>query len=541
LTQIAYPSSRTVDYTRNVLGQVTDVETTYDTTTQTVADGMAYEPFGPLSGLTFGNNLVMSRSFDQQYRLTAQTTGSVQDDAFTLDAAGNVDAIADGADPSLDQAFTQDALHRIDHEAGAYGTKDYTYDANGNRLSLVHDDGSITTQTLTYVTDSNRLATHDGSTVSLDAAGITTVDPAENTSFVYGDHDRMLEAYVGGVLQATYIYNGQGQRVKKVEATGAQRTLIFHYGLDGELLGETVYDSLGAKIGERDYVWLDSLPLAQSERTFSGSSITSDQFVYLHADQLNTPRLATDATGTVVWRWDSDAFGIGAADLDPDGDMIATDVRLRFPGQYFDEETGLYYNYFRDYDPVIGRYPQPDPIGLLGGINPYSYALNNPIGLYDPYGLWVPPSLPQSVVDAVTGFGDGAYAAVTLGLGDLQDVRDLIGVDGNVDACSDAYGAFNVAGMGVGSVALAGAGSIKALQYTGPLRNWLRFGRSYSQSLGQEVRLSLRWGASPAKQGKYLRQIPSQTLRQLNQWLRQQRIPLPGWRYADPAHLNIWP
>lgn len=469
--QITYPSGRTVDYTRNVLGQVTDVETTYDTTTQTVADGFTYEPFGPLSGLTFGNNLVMSRSFDQQYRLTAQTTGAVQDEAFTLDAAGNVDGIADGVDPSLDQAFTQDALHRIDHEAGAYGTKDYTYDANGNRLTRVHDDGSITTQTLTYVTDSNRLATHDGSTVSIDAAGNTTVDPAESTSFVYGDHNRMLEAYVGGVLEATYVYNGQGQQVKKVEATGAQRTFIFHYGLDGELIGETVYDALGAKIGERDYLWLDSLPLAQSERTFSGSSITSDQFVYLHADQLNTPRLATDATGTVVWRWDSDAFGIGAADLDPDGDMSVTDVRLRFPGQYFDEESGLAYNYHRDYDPALGRYVQPDPIGLAGGVNPYVYAGGNPLRWSDPTGLippgwWeanrpaysAPGGLPQGLVDFSAGLGD----ALLLSFGD--ELRDLVGVSGGVDECSTAYSAgshhvLRVRG-GSGGLCWAGEGRI---------------------------------------------------------------------------------
>ena len=60
---------------------------------------------------------------------------------------------------------------------------------------------------------------------------------------------------------------------------------------------------------------------------------------------------------------------------------------LRFPGQYFDAETGLHYNYFRDYDPSTGRYIESDPIGLDGGLNTYLYAESNPLLLVDPYGL----------------------------------------------------------------------------------------------------------------------------------------------------------
>lgn len=389
LESITYPSGRTVDYTRNSLGQITEVETTYDTATITVADSITYEPFGPLAGLTFGNDLTMSRDYDAQYRLTNQTTGAIQDLSFTLDAAGNIDAIADGVNGSLSRAFTQDELHRIDYEDGAYGEKEYTYDEVGNRLARVHDTGSITTQTLTYVTDSNRLATHDGNTVTLDSAGNMTADPAEDLSFIYDDHNRLIEAYVSSMLQASYIYNALGQRVKKVEAAGGERTFVLHYGINGELLGETVYDDQGSKIAERDYLWLDALPMAQSERTFSGSTVTSDEFVYIHTDELETPRLATDDSGAVVWRWDSDAFGLGEADLDPDSDTNEVDIRLRFPGQYFDEETGLHYNYFRDYDPITGRYVESDPIGLHGGVNTYAYALQNPIGFFDMDGLEV--------------------------------------------------------------------------------------------------------------------------------------------------------
>lgn len=387
LSQIAYPSGRTVDYTRNVLGQVAQVDTTYDLTNQTVASSIAYEPFGPLSGLTFGNNLAMSRAYDQQYRLTDQATGAVQDLDFTVDAAGNIDAITDWMNTSLNQSFTQDALHRVDYEAGSYGTKSYTSDAVGNRLSRVHDDGSITTQALTYVTNANRLATHDGNTVTIDSAGNTTADPTLSISFAYGDHNRMEEAYVGAILQASYVYNGQGQRVKKVEATGAQRTFVFHYGLNGELLGETVYDNLGAKIQERDYIWLDTLPLAQSERNFSGMTITSSSFAYIHADQLNTPRVASDSSQTVVWRWDSDAFGVGDADTDPDLDTNLVNIRLRFPGQYYDQESGLHYNYFRYYDPNTGRYITSDPLGLVPSLNTYAYVDSNPLSFIDPTGL----------------------------------------------------------------------------------------------------------------------------------------------------------
>jgi hypothetical protein len=119
--------------------------------------------------------------FDTQYRLTAQTTGAIQDLGFTHDAAGNIDAIADGVDSGLDQAFTQDALHRIDTDTGAYGAIDYGYDAAGNRLSQVVD--SVTEQSLTYTASSNRLATHNSYAVTLDAAGNTTADTLRGLAF----------------------------------------------------------------------------------------------------------------------------------------------------------------------------------------------------------------------------------------------------------------------------------------------------------------------------------------------------------------------
>lgn len=108
---------------------------------------------------------------------------------------------------------------------------------------------------------------------------------------------------------------------------------------------------------------------------------------FVHTDHLGTPRRVTDDTQTVVWRWDSTAFGEWAADEDPDGDSMNFTLNLRFPGQYYDDESGLHHNYFRTYDPGTGRYIESDPIGLGGGLNTFGYVMNRPLQLVDKRGM----------------------------------------------------------------------------------------------------------------------------------------------------------
>jgi RHS repeat-associated protein len=110
---------------------------------------------------------------------------------------------------------------------------------------------------------------------------------------------------------------------------------------------------------------------------------------FIHTDHLGTPRAVSDDTQSAVWRWDSTPFGEGAPDEDPDGDSNDFVLNLRFPGQYHDAESGLHYNYFRDYDPSVGRYVESDPSGLADGTNLFNYAQNSPSVYFDPFGLWV--------------------------------------------------------------------------------------------------------------------------------------------------------
>jgi len=118
-----------------------------------------------------------------------------------------------------------------------------------------------------------------------------------------------------------------------------------------------------------------------------GATVTSEAVYWHHNDHLGTPQAMTDANGTKVWEMSQTPFGIATVNEDPDGDGVLVTNNFRFPGQYFDAETGVNYNYHRTYDPATGRYTQSDPIGLEGGMNTYAYVGGNPLSYADPEGL----------------------------------------------------------------------------------------------------------------------------------------------------------
>ena len=115
---------------------------------------------------------------------------------------------------------------------------------------------------------------------------------------------------------------------------------------------------------------------------------------FIQADHLNTPRLVANAAGVAVWKWDQqEPFGNSVPNENPSG-AGTFEFPVRFAGQYADRETGLQYNYYRDYDASLGGYKHSDPIGLRGGLNTYAYVRSRPLSLIDPDGLQAGPYEP---------------------------------------------------------------------------------------------------------------------------------------------------
>ena len=162
-------------------------------------------------------------------------------------------------------------------------------------------------------------------------------------------------------------------------------TTLYVYDLKGHVIAET--DTTGAT--RREYIWLDDLPVA----VIAGVNSANPTLYFVHADHLGRPARMTDQNQN--WVWDVIYSPFGATSY------IWTNpatLDLRFPGQWFQLENGLAYNWHRHYDPTIGRYLQADPLGLKAlmsdGPSVYAYVGGNPLSKIDPTGEIMLPDEP---------------------------------------------------------------------------------------------------------------------------------------------------
>lgn len=237
-------------------------------------------------------------------------------------------------------------------------TEYFALDPLGRRLATRHRDGREIRMPVT---------------AGLDARGLSRVH--DGIGLRYGPQRRIVAAE-NAEVSAHYRYDGFGRRIEKEILHGAgenrKRSKTGFLYRDQRLVAEL--DEHG-KV-RRQYLYWDGHPLAVLDHSRAGTDIT-----WLLTDHLGTPVAATDEAAHVVWRGDADAFGAMAAE---EGSFLQP---LRFPGQYFDAETGWHDNLLRTYDPVSGHYLEPDPLGLRAGLDAFAYADGNPLVATDPLGL----------------------------------------------------------------------------------------------------------------------------------------------------------
>lgn len=329
--------------------------------TLTLVNHITYQPFQQgITGLTWENGLMLSRSYDLDGQLTQQTIGTVTTN-YQYDVNGNITQIVDSQFGTTNYEYNE--FNRLTKEQGE-STITYSYDIVGNRTTRQSDQGL---QQATYA-GGNVLSGINGTYYKKDIINNITSFKDNTKTYEYDESNRFskvikTENNVQTTL-ARYIHNAYGERTIKVKEDGSIST--FMYNDIGQLISETQYNANKEKVKEIYWAWLDTMPIAQIEVPFTNGVASAQTVYYIHSDHLDTPRWATNQNGQKVWSWQSDAYGTTMANEDPLGTGVNTTIPLRFAGQYFDSETGFHYNYFRTYIPDLGRYSQSDPIGLEG-------------------------------------------------------------------------------------------------------------------------------------------------------------------------------
>ncbi|MFI6419410.1 putative T7SS-secreted protein [Streptomyces sp. NPDC050842] len=324
---------------------------------------------------------VFTSSFDTMGRLTSQevtdgTSGRLQHRAYTYRADGGLVGITDAL--SGPRRFDLDGAGRVTAVHAHDWTERYAYDETGNQTEAswptTHPSHSATG---TRAYQRTRITSAGSVRYEHDAQGRTVLRQKTRLSrkpdtwrYEWDAEDRLTAVTTPDGTVWRYAYDPLGRRISKQ----SPRETV-HFTWDGTTLCEQTTEDITLTW---DHAGLH--PLAQTERRTAPDS-TDERFFAIVTDLIGTPTELVDESGELAWRtrtalWGTTSWNKTATAYTP----------LRFPGQYFDPESGLHYNHFRYYDPESARYLSQDPLGLAPADNPATY-IHNPHTWSDPLGL----------------------------------------------------------------------------------------------------------------------------------------------------------
>ncbi|MBP2337433.1 RHS repeat-associated protein [Saccharothrix coeruleofusca] len=321
-------------------------------------------------------DLVLSQSWDANHRPTGQALlaggREVAHRRYHYQADDNLVAVRDSSGPSRN--YRVDPLGRVTGVDGPGWRERYAYDAAGN----------VTASDTSYA--GTLVRTSGDTRYEHDAQGRVVLRQRKRLSrkpdtwhYQWDADDRLVAVTTPDGTRWSYQYDPLGRRIAKLrlalDGTVAE-SVAFTW--DGSVLAEQTHSAGRATTWE--FAPDSFRPLTQTERARTGQAWVDQRFYAIITDIVGTPTELVDERGIPAWRQESTLWGLPAARVG------AADTPLRFPGQYYDAETGLHYNYLRYYDPLAARYTSPDPLGLFGGPSPHGYV-HNPTGWSDALGL----------------------------------------------------------------------------------------------------------------------------------------------------------
>ncbi|MFF6785619.1 putative T7SS-secreted protein [Streptomyces sp. NPDC012510] len=423
------PSGATTTWTYDAAGRRTGM----------VAGGraidFAYDEAGRELTRRIGETVTLEHTFDSVGRLTNQavtgTSGrSIQHRAYTYRADGNLTAIDDQL--SGPRHFDLDATGRVTAVHAANWTETYAYDEAGNQTSASWPSahpGQEATGERSY--EGTRITRAGHVRYEHDELGRITLRQKTRLSrkpdtwrYEWDAEDRLTSVTTPDGTRWLYAYDPLGRRVAKLRLGDDSETVVERVGFTWD--GTTLCEQTTASPACPNLVTLTwdhqgLQPISQTERIATAEApqeVIDSRFFAIVTDLIGTPSELVDQQGKIAWRtrstlWGTTAWAANSTAYTP----------LRFPGQYYDPETGLHYNSFRHYDPETARYLTKDPLGLAPAPNSTAYV-HNPHTWADPLGL-APCRSAGPGADYMEDSGIPAGAPVTHG-----PTGTLIGDDG---------------------------------------------------------------------------------------------------------------